>query len=492
MTLEGEMTLRLLTFAFIGIFVIFPCINSLTFLAEKSALHIETKGKGLRVSVKAKIDITLLKVRTNFQTLEDMGGFFKALPYLKEGSTLKTKFGNALEPGLNHLKSSEKLYTHLFSFTEASIEDVPKSSCIFEFNMIDSSTLIEGVKFLEARSLELSGIEAENALKADKDKMESFMSFITAFNSICADWHNQMATIIGELDTLDGLQFPESLKGKLETATCLTGNGHEFEQITVLSTTPIKNGFLAELDVGIPTSVKTMIHLTPIHYDGVRLMGESDKIYFAKEKNTTVIKLLNCTNNLIWINDRTPTCQEIPLPTICQEGLMLDHINKILTSRPFTHSTPQIAIRLMDEGILIQGNDLTVTEDGQAIMDDTPYIIYSDKTIILRSKSHEMVFPSQTSTASTTIVKSRLTASDILSMKNNAYWDDFKASFNIYDYVEWLAIGIELILAPMAMYGMCLGLKNRVTQGKMQLQAQAKRRKRNQKETKALLKGSRV
>ncbi len=53
------------------------------------------------------------------------------------------------------------------------------------------------------------------------------------------------------------------MKGKLETASCLTGNGHEFEQITVLSTASIKEGFIAELDVGTPHFIKGNDSLNP-------------------------------------------------------------------------------------------------------------------------------------------------------------------------------------------------------------------------------------
>jgi len=73
--------------------------------------------------------------------------------------------------------------------------------------MFDYSMFTEGVKFLQAKSIELSGVLTEVAMKADSAKMAALANFIIAFNSICADWHNQLSDIIGELDTLDGLVF---------------------------------------------------------------------------------------------------------------------------------------------------------------------------------------------------------------------------------------------------------------------------------------------
>jgi len=290
----GAMKYFLLGLTLLGINLItIKGATSITFLAEKSKLHVETSVKGSRVSLKATTEANITWVRQQFLTLTTLISFYKALPYLQVGSTLLDKYGSALEPGENHLKSSTKLYTHLFSFMDSSKNIPVKSSCVLEYPLIDSSILTEGAKFLQTKSLELSGVTTDVAMKADSTKMASLSNFITAFNSVCADWHNQISNIISEMDVLDGLVFPEGLKGKLETVSCLNGNGFEFEQITVLSSTPISTGLIIELDVGTPSSLKEMVHLIPIAYEGICLKGESDHIYFARESATNVVKLLN-------------------------------------------------------------------------------------------------------------------------------------------------------------------------------------------------------
>ena len=489
----GDMKLLLLAVTFVGIMINTTLSSSsLTFLVESSKIHVETSVKGLRVSLKFTTAISLLTVKTNFNSVTEIVTNYKALPYLQEGSSMKAKYVNALNPGVNHLTSITKLYTHLFSFTDADKNLEPKSSCLLTIHMIDSSTFVEGTKFLQAKFLELIGLETDVLMKADNTKMAALANFITSFNSICSDWHSQISNIIGELDTLDGLIFPESLKGKLEIASCLEGNGHEFEQITVLSTTPIKNGFIAELDIGIPTSLVKLNHLTPIFYSGVGLRGESENIYFTRNPNSTIVKLLNCSTDLIWINEKAPVCQEIPLPDLCKEGLMMDNIEKVLEGCHFTYSKPPIAIRLLDDGILIQGENLTVTEDGRAIYESTPYVIYSDKQVKISKVGQELIFPALTTPSVKTIVKSRLTQLHILTMKNKAFWDELFFNFNIHDYIEWIALFIEGILAPMALCGICLGLKNKVTQRQQRKIVAKQKRKQNQKETKALLRSARL
>ena len=121
-----------------------------------------------------------------------------------------------------------KLYTQLYSLTDPTGTAKTKSSCIFEYSMLDKSALVEGVKYLQGKSMELSGVATDTAMKADVAKMAALANFVTAFNSICADWVHQITNVIGELDTLQSLQFPDSLKGKIEMSSCLTGNGHAF------------------------------------------------------------------------------------------------------------------------------------------------------------------------------------------------------------------------------------------------------------------------
>ena len=75
-------------------------------------------------------------------------------------------------------------------------------------------------------------------------------------------------------------------------------------------------------------------------------------------------------------------------------------------------------------------------------------------------------------------------------MKNKAFWDELSFTFNIHDYIEWIAIFIEGILAPMTLCGICLGLKNRVTQRQQRKIVAKQKRKQNQKETKALLRSA--
>ena len=492
-SLRGEKKHLQLTKFIIGIFCIniYFC-NSFTFLAEKSSLFVETKLKGIRLSLRATTEISLLDAKAKIQTLEDMVGVYKALPYFAEGSTLKTKYENALEPGSNNLKTLAKLYTQLYSLTDPSKSINPISSCIFEYSMLDKSALVEGVKYLQGKSMELSGVTTEAAMKADTVKMGALANFITAFNSICADWVHQIANVIGELDTLESLRFPDSLKGKIEMSSCLAGNGHEFEKINVISTSPTKEGFIAELDIGVPTELKEMIHLTPIVYDGIGLKGESEKVHFVREINSTIVKLFSCTSDLIWVDEQAPLCSELELPSLCRDGLMMENIDNIIKGCQFTYLNPPNAIRLKDEGILVQGENFTLKEGGQDIYESAPYVIYTDKTVIVKGLKFELTFPSLTTPKSKKILRSRLSLIQKLNLHSKVFWDHLYATFDIHEHIDWIAIFSEAIIFPIALCGLCLGIRKRVSHRNRRRRVEACRRRHNQHASRALFEMSHI
>ena len=469
------------------------CINvylcsGFTFLAEKSSLFVETQLKGIRLSLHATTEISLLDAKAKIQTLEDMVIVYKALPIFAEGSSLKTKFANALEPGSNNLKQLAKLYTQLYSLTDPTGKAKTKSSCVFEYSMLDKSALVEGVKYLQGKSMELSGVATETAIKADAAKMAALANFVTAFNSICADWVHQITNVIGELDTLQSLEFPDSLKGKIEMSSCLTGNGHEFEEIKVISTHSIKEGFIAELDIGIPTVFKEMVHLVPIAYGGIGLKGESDKTYFAREINSTTVKLLSCSSDLTWVNENAPLCSELELPTLCKEGLMMDNINNIIKGCKLTYLNPPNAIRLQDEGLLIQGENFTLKEGGKDVYEPSPYIVYTDKEVVVKGLTFEITFPPLTTAAkSKGILKSRLSQLQILNLQTKVFWDHLYSTFDIHEHIDWIAIFAEIIILPIALCGLCLGLRKRVNHiNKRRKRTAVNRRRNNHQESRAL------
>jgi len=466
--------------------------EQLTFLHPMGKLFLETSVKAVRVSIKATTQLTTTEMSENFLSLNTILTKYKALAIFTSTAALSTKYKTAVQPGEVYLAMAKELFTHLYTFMDSTKDILPQSSCVYTYNLIDKSVLSENEKMLKAKQAELSALTSGIDPKADKDNQVAIESFVTMFNSVSHDWYVHISTVISNLDTLDGLKFPENLKGHLESLACLAGNGIEFETIKVISSTPVKQGLIIELDVGVPASQKEIVTLTPITYNGVQLRGEDENVYFTRETDSTIVTLLNCTTTVEWVNSKAPFCHKVKLEENCKAGLMTGDTTKVLKYCLFKYATPPSAIRLIDNGILIQQLGLTVTNGGKTVYNVPPYVLYSNKEVKVSSEDEELVFPALTNFLVEKTLISRLTAIDILAMHSKCYWDTLWLEFDWTEYIDWAALCLGGLLVPLTFCGICLGCRNKVVQSMNAKKLNKAKRKRNMRETRALLRESRL
>ena len=466
--------------------------EQLTFLHPMGKLFLETSVKAVRVSIKATTQLTTTEMSEKFLSLNTILTNYKALAIFTSTATLSTKYKTAVQPGEVYLAMAKELFTHLYTFMDSTKDVLPQSSCVYTYNLIENSVLSESEKMLKAKQAELSVLTSGLDPKADKDNQVTIESFVTMFNSVCHDWYVHISTVISNLDTLDGLKFPEKLKGHLESLACLAGNGIEFETIKVISSTPVKQGLIIELDVGVPASQKEIVTLTPITYNGVQLRGEDENVYFTRETDSTIVTLLNCTTTVEWVNSKAPFCHKVKLEENCKAGLMTGDTTKVLKYCLFKYATPPSAIRLIDNGILIQQLGLTVTNGGKTVYNVPPYVLYSNKEVKVSSEDEELVFPALTNFLVEKTLISRLTAIDILAMHSKCYWDTLWLEFDWTEYIDWAALCLGGLLVPLTFCGICLGCRNKVVQSMNAKKLNKAKRKRNMRETRALLRESRL
>ena len=465
--------------------------NSLGLLAEKEKFHMGLGTKAVRVSLKAITDITKDNMTKYFEEMANISTSYEALPYLAIGTTLAIKYRSAILPGTNYITSAKDLYMHLYTFMDAGKDLPPLSKCSAEYFLFDTSVILEGKTLLQDQVEKLVGPLTETEVKADAAKLSNLEKFISSFNSIGASWYTQIQTIVAEMDILDGLEFPQSMKGRLETLSCLAGQGHEFETVTVISSTPGKKGLSIELDVGYPTALREMIRLMPIPYSGVGIKGETENMIFAREVGSTIVKLYNCSSDLIYVNDKAPTCSELPFPEGCKNGLIVNDMEKATKKCPFTYITAPMAVRLLDDSILVLGDGLTVTVGTKTIYQAPPFAIHSNSEVKIGNKVQELIFPALVTAAAEKIISTGLTSGQIIDMKKVAYWDSLYNSFDFGFYLSGLSLGIEGLLVPLVLISICIGVRNKVAQRKSLKKLTKEARKRNQRESRALLRESR-
>ena len=470
------------------IYVSYQNVASLAFLVPRGKMFVETSIKAVRVSINATTPLTKEEMSNHFTNMETIIQSHKRLPLFASSATMSTKYLNAIQPGETYLIMAKELFSHLYSFMNLKENLPPQSSCVYNYTLVEKAYLAEGVNYLLQKQLALH----EAGLDTSIDNQAAVETFIGIFNSVCYDWYAHISTVISNLDVLYGLQFPENLKGHLETLSCLKGTNIEFEQITVISSTPGRLGLSIELDIGVPAARKEIVHLLPITYNGVQLRGEAKDVYFTGEVDTNKVKLLNCTTDNEWVNKKSPVCHEIAMNENCKHGLMSDDVIKVLKYCLFKYSNPPFAVRLSDNGILVQKTGLTVTNGGRAVYQAPPYVLYTKQEVKISLQGEELVIPALTPPMIESTVTSRLTAIDILAMTTKCYWDTLWFDFDYKDYLDWLALAIEGILLPLTLVGICLGVRNKVVRNLNERKLIKERRKRNLRETRALLRESRL
>lgn len=466
--------------------------TSITFLAPKQKFHIDTSLKAVRVSFKVTTTVSKADIEKFFTDMETIIAGYKSLPYMMLGSSLAIKYRAAIQPGEGDLASAKDLFLHLYTFMEAGKEQLPQSNCSLIFQFFDPMDLSEGKLFLQNKQEELLGPLTADEVKNDPKKLMQLENFILAFNSITNAWYTQIHSIVAAMDVLEGLEFPEILRGRLETVSCLNNSNIAFETIKVISSTGITNGLIVELDVGYPAVMKEMVQLMPISYNGIALKGEAENVIFAREESSTEVQLLNCTSDLIYVHKKAPVCREIPLQEDCKTGLKLDDIDKILSYCTFTYTTSPMATRLLDDGILILGSDLTVTNYGKILYQQPPYILYTDSEVKIDNKGQELIFPALTTPKSVSILTTRLTMVQIVQLKTKAYYDTNFNDIVWADHYDLIALAIEILMIPLIAISFCIGIKNKMAQVQSSKNASRKIRKRNMRETRALLRESRL
>ena len=70
-----------------------------------------------------------------------------------------------------------------------------------------------------------------------------------------------------------------------------------------------------------------------------------------------------------------------------------------------------------------------------------------------------------------------------------ATWDDMIRDFNIHDYVEYLALGLQLLFAPLTIVGIVLACRARKVSEKSRKKIEKDTKRCNYKENRNLLKG---
>ena len=147
-------------------------------------------------------------------------------------------------------------------------------------------------------------------------------------------------------------------------------------------------------------------------------------------------------------------------------------------------------LRLGDDTLLIQGGeDIKVSDGTKVLFKKLPLVIGSRNTVTITKEHEEFIFPSRLNASSMPIGiwVTKLSTMQLHGVKIKAAWDHFVSNLNFADYIEYAALGLQLLFAPLTILGIVMACRNRSYFKRQQKKREKEERKSNFEENNCLL-----
>jgi hypothetical protein len=173
---------------------------------------------------------------------------------------------------------------------------------------------------------------------------------------------------------------------------------------------------------------------------------------------------------------------------MCISALEQQDVDLAIRSCKFEYGSDSIAVRLQNEGILVQGEFLNVMQGTVALIQKPPLVIYSNSEIKVSNLIEELIFKPTIPFLEQKVETSKITGLQLAAMKVRAYWHFIWSSIQSSEILNYISIIIEAIFAPLTLVGLCLGCRKRTVSQKENIRVVNRRsRKSNYRENMELL-----
>ena len=453
--------------------------NSLGLLLKDKQVEVSQGLVEERVTLIANLNITVTNLKPSFVSLGNAYKRFTDLAIFTD-SGIKAEYGKAIESGRGHFQATQGILQDLYKGLDQAMVVTPESKCIFFMDVLNETTIITDTAFLVTKMAKISTTMGPADLK--DEKLAVFERFIASYNRIAADWYSTAERQAANWNMLLNGNFPEGLLAQLEQISCLEKS--KYESVDILDCKECKQGLICELNVQIPSYFKTYDILREINYKDTQIATPKGNYKFAQIPESTVVVWLECSPEEIRKSE-VISCREHEIEKECAHAIQHEVIEKMLTHCSFTKVKPELAVRLHDNGVLVQGIDVIIRENGKSIFHDTPLVIYTNYDLIISLLSYEVTIVANTITQNPRIISTILTEEQIESMESKAWWGDIVQELGWEDYLEYVSLMLEVILLPLTLLG--IGLSLRMKYRKHGNKRDKNVRKNNYRETRAMM-----
>lgn len=428
-------------------------------------------GEEFQVSTHPRIELVSLEVIIDFNTvssaqlIQDMEGITKewlAYPPFKKSAPLSAEYYAVTSTGVARLIKVSQWLERILPYRNEQSTYQLEYSCRHNHTAISIDTMVQDVKNMKQAFKYLKTDWTPDSIKTNMEQATSINTFANVFSDSLESWDNHLGSLLSILDSLGSHTFPQSLMGHYQGSTCI--QNQVGEHITVLDCKTAAKAYVCDLEITVPSEVKTMHSLIPVHYNNICLRAFEASQQFAREVDSKSIQVLDC-NHYEYYSSEMPTCHILEYNLECSKQLLASDISQIIVECNFTKEEPPLGTRTLSKGLLIQGRDLsTQTRDGASLSElskESPILVFFHQEIVVTQEDDEFSFTTGQNISGTKLVKTRLSSTDIIALEAKYKWQIYWEQFTNDDFLRFLLIGFQAILYPIAALGVILGMRAR-------------------------------
>ena len=270
--------------------------QTLGLILETGEISISKSRTENRASISFELNVTQTEILSGFSSLKTIATEWKALQCFVGESPLRENLYQALDPGSNQLEPLQSKYMHLFTYLGTG-PTKSAASCSLKKEMLNGKLLSIGAKQLISvrTGVQMTGTAAE--IFANKNILRAAADFALAFNNLISNLHLDIDETLSWINLLSEKEFPQTLRGELDSLPCLALSGSSYEQISVQKVNRGDGSILFDLETYEPEGIANYTKMRSILYEDVRLYVPPNSL-LVKALNTNKLILLDCENIL--------------------------------------------------------------------------------------------------------------------------------------------------------------------------------------------------
>jgi hypothetical protein len=423
-----------------------------TFLVEGENLQY---GNQLRMSLFdliVEIPYTPELARKMRQDVEEVLKSWRTYPPFADASLL-SNYLTLTQKGIRNLISGSQKQSQLFEYLKNSVNHS-------EVNLHPCKLTLPGLTLLEMETLvynikrgweKISASWTAESIRATESQDSVIRLFAEILDSELALFEESISKTLSYIDALASGLFPESLMGIYQLETCIGPMIHE--EVIVKNCQGYNHSFVCRIEVHKPEALETAVHLIPVHYWGIKVVGDDPGQLFVKTPIDNLYKLLNCDPSTTPHQD-LPICSLHELHAPCEESLRLQDVYRSISECNFLqHSDYEYGILIKDGALLVQGPGIKVKaisgNEAKFLTSTTPVKILSKKEIQVETQGEVYIFPGMTGDIVESVQISALDQPAIAALVSKVYWHKYWKSLDLDDMINWVLIMVQVLFIPL-------------------------------------------